>query len=160
MKNIWRIIFVLLVCGISFASTPSYAAEVAVVDVASVIDSSLPGKAGQKYIDKVKSDLEAELDRYVKGLAGTVDKQALTSRKHAEIAERFNQEFARVSDILLEKLREAAHSWLKNNKSGVKVLISGSSVMAVSPEADVSADILRLLNKVTIDFTKNVGSGR
>ena len=49
----------LVVCTLA---APAFA-EVAVVDVAHVIDASAPGKAGQKYVDNLKASLEAELER-------------------------------------------------------------------------------------------------
>ena len=61
VKNIQRIIFVMLVCGMLLASIPARAAEVAVVDIVRVIDASSPGKAGQEYIDEVRGKLDAKV---------------------------------------------------------------------------------------------------
>ena len=61
VKNIQRIILVMLVCGMLLASIPARAAEVAVVDIVRVIDASSPGKAGQEYIDKVRGKLDAKV---------------------------------------------------------------------------------------------------
>ena len=59
-----RTIFTMLTIAfvILIFSIPSFATEVAVVNVARVIDSSAPGKAGQRYID----DLEKFLLSYFK----------------------------------------------------------------------------------------------
>ena len=135
-------------------SIPVRAAEVAVVDIVRVIDASSPGKAGQKYIDKVRAELDAELSSYVKGLGGSKEAVSLTEQKRAELARRFDEELFRVLDILMKKLKEVAHGWLNNNKHGVKVIVAGGSVLAVSSGVDVSEDILRLFNDVKVDFTK------
>ena len=43
---------------------------VAVVDVARVIDASAPGKAGQRYIDGLKKELDAEMDKFKREMQG------------------------------------------------------------------------------------------
>lgn len=58
-------------------------AEVAVVDVVQVIDSSVPGKAGQKYVDNLKSQLDAEFESYKRSVAKDKDAQAKTAQKQA-----------------------------------------------------------------------------
>ena len=154
VKNIQRIIFVMLVCGMLLASIPARAAEVAVVDIIRVIDASSPGKAGQEYIDKVRAELDAELSSYVKGLGNSKEAASLTEQKRLELARRFDQEFFYVLNILMKNLKEVAHGWLNNNKRGAKVIVAGGSVLAVSSGVDVSEDILRLFNEVKVDFTK------
>ena len=47
----------LVVCALA---APAFA-EIAVVDVARVIDASAPGKAGQKYVDNLKASLEGHM---------------------------------------------------------------------------------------------------
>ena len=154
VKNIQRIIFVMLLCGMLLASIPARAAEVAVVDIVRVIDASSPGKAGQEYIDKVRAELDAELSSYVKGLGNSKEAASLTEQKRLELARRFDQEFFYVLNILMKNLKEVAHGWLNNNKRGAKVIVAGGSVLAVSSGVDVSEDILRLFNEVKVDFTK------
>ena len=148
VKNIQRIIFVMLLCGMLLASIPARAAEVAVVDIVRVIDASSPGKAGQEYIDKVRAELD------VKGLGNSKEAASLTEQKRLELARRFDQEFFYVLNILMKNLKEVAHGWLNNNKRGAKVIVAGGSVLAVSSGVDVSEDILRLFNEVKVDFTK------
>ena len=67
----------LVVCALA---APAFA-EVAVVDVARVIDASAPGKAGQKYVDNLKASLEAELERFVKKTAKDKDAQRAVRRR-------------------------------------------------------------------------------
>ena len=62
----------LVVCAL-IAAAPARAGEIAVIDVARVIDASAPGKAGQKYVDNLKASLEAELERFVKKTAKDKD---------------------------------------------------------------------------------------
>lgn len=113
----------LVVCAL-FAAAPARA-EVAVIEVARVIDESAPGKAGQKYVDNLRASLNAE----------------------------YGREHARVTALVMDALRKCAEDWLKVNKKHVTLIVPANSALAYSAKIDISAEILKRLNTVTIDFT-------
>ena len=141
----------LVVCALA---APAFA-EVAVVDVARVIDASAPGKAGQKYVDNLKASLEAELERFVKKTAKDKDAQAKAANKQAELNAQFAAEYDRVTARVMDELRKVVAQWIKTNKNkkGITVVVPAHTALGYAPAADVSGEILKKLNAVAIDFT-------
>ncbi|WP_346690186.1 OmpH family outer membrane protein [uncultured Cloacibacillus sp.] len=144
----------LVVCALA---APAFA-EVAVVDVARVIDASAPGKAGQKYVDNLKASLEAELERFVKKTAKDKDAQAKAAQakaanKQAELNAQFAAEYDRVTARVMDELRKVVAQWIKTNKKGITVVVPAHTALGYAPAADVSGEILKKLNAVAIDFT-------
>lgn len=137
-----------------FSAAPALCGETAVVEVARVIDASAPGRAGQGYVDKLKADLEAELERYKTRVAKDKDAGAKVARKQAELSEQFRREYARVTEAVTAALREVIADWLKTNKQGVTVVLPAHEALGYAESANVSAEILRRLNSVVIDFMK------
>ncbi|WP_455595059.1 hypothetical protein [Cloacibacillus porcorum] len=127
---------------------------VAVVDVARVIDASAPGKAGQRYIDGLKKELDAEMDKFKKETQGAKDAPARLARKESELEARYQAEYTRVTGLLLNELKRAVNGWLKDNKKGIKVVIPASAALGFAQSADISGEILRRLNAAAIDFGK------
>ena len=140
----------LVVCALA---APAFA-EVAVVDVARVIDASAPGKAGQKYVDNLKASLEAELERFVKKTAKDKDAQAKTAQKQAELTAQFRAEYARVTNMVTAELRKIVADYIKTNKRSVTVVVPAGGTLGFSAKADVSKEILRKLNAVKLDFAE------
>ena len=136
------------------SANPAPSSEVAVINVAAVIDSSVTGKAGQAHLDRLRDKLDAEFKKYRASLGGVKDAESHAAQKRAEMGALYQEEVARVSDILIIELRRTSLEWLKCNKRGVKVLIQDGLAIAALPDTDVSAEILRLFNKVAIDFTR------
>lgn len=147
-------LLLILAYAMSIVASPASAAEIAIVDVAKVIDASIPGKAGQAYVDALKSRLDQELKRYEAELNDTKAKEKKLAQKREELNERYNEEFTHVTSILMRELNKAAQGWLKDNKHGFVIVLSSNHVVAASPETDISTEILKLLNKATISFTK------
>ncbi|WP_158095890.1 hypothetical protein [Cloacibacillus sp. An23] len=142
-------VLLLAVCAIAAPAL----AEVAVVDVARVIDASAPGKAGQKYVDNLKSSLEEELERFVKKTEKDKDAQAKAADKQAELNARFAAEYDRVTALVMDELRNVIAQWIKTNKKGISVVVPAHTTLGFSPAADVSGEILKKLNAAAIDFT-------
>ena len=140
----------LVVCALA---APAFA-EVAVVDVARVIDASAPGKAGQKYVDNLKVSLEAELERFVRKTAKDKDAQAKAANKQAELNAQFAAEYDRVTARVMDELRKVVAQWIKTNKQGITVVVPAHQTLGFSPKTDVSKEILRKLNAVKLDFAK------
>ena len=132
----------------------SEAGEVAVVEIARVIDGSAPGKAGQRYVDKLKASLEDELKRYKKSVAKDKDASEKTARKQAELTSQYRAEYARVTDLVTAELRKVIAQWLKTNKKGVTVILPAHETLGFAKGADISKEIMAKLNAVTIDFIK------
>lgn len=63
-------------------------------------------------------------------------------------------EVARVTALVMDALRKCAADWLKVNQKQVTLIVPANSALAYSAKIDVSAEILKKLNAVTIDFTK------
>ena len=129
-------------------------AEVAVVDVVQVIDSSVPGKAGPKYVDNLKSQLDAEFESYKRSVAKDKDAQAKTAQKQAELTAQFRAEYARVTNMVTAELRKIVADYIKTNKRSVTVVVPAGGTLGFSAKADVSKEILRKLNTVKLDFAK------
>ena len=127
------------------------AAETAVADVARIIDSSLPGQA---YVDGLKRRLDAEIKEYAEKLRTSSNVEALLAQRCADAEAAYNAEMSRVSAMLMDALRSVAQKWLKGNKRGVTVIVPSNGVLASSPGADVSDELRRLLDRVSIDFAK------
>ena len=121
------------------------AAETAVADVARIIDTSLPGKAGQAFVDGLRRRLDAEIKEYAEKIRTSSNVEALLAQKCAEAEAAYNAEMSRVS---------AAEKWLRGNKRGVTVIVPASGALAASPGADVSDELRRRLDRISIDFTK------
>ena len=88
----------LLLAFCAFAG-PAFA-EVAVVDVARVIERSVPGKVGQQYIDNLRKSLNDELAAFAKSASKDKDAAQKTAQKQAELNARFNAEYSRVSGLM------------------------------------------------------------
>ena len=142
----------LVVCAL-IAAAPARAGEVAVIDVARVIDASAPGKAGQKYVDNLLASLNAEFERFKQKNAKAKNAAQLTAQKQAELNAEYGREYDRVSALVMDALRKCANDWLKVNKKGVTVIVPAGSALAYSAKTDISGEILKKLNAVTIDFT-------
>ena len=141
----------LAVCALA-AAAPARA-EVAVIEVARVIDASAPGKAGQKYVDNLRASLNAEFERFRQKNAKAKNAAQLAAQKQAELNAEYGREHARVTGLVMDALRECAADWLKVNKKGVTLIVHANSALAYSAKIDVSDEILKKLNAVTIDFT-------
>lgn len=142
----------MVLCALALCAPAS--AEVAVVDVAQVIDSSAPGRAGQKYVDNLKASLEAEFARYKKSAAKDKDAQEKTAKKQAELTAQFRAEYARVTNMITAELRRIIADYIKTNKKGITVIVPANDTLGFSPAADVSREILAKLNGAAMDFTK------
>ena len=130
------------------------AAETAVADVVRIIDSSLPGKAGQAFVDGLRRRLDAEIKEYAEKIRTSSNVEALLAQKCAEAEAAYNAEMSRVSALLMDALRSVAEKWLHGNKRGVTVIVPVNGALAASPGADVSDELRRLLDKISINFTK------
>ena len=130
------------------------AAETAVADVARIIDTSLPGKAAQAFVDGLRRRLDAEIKEYAEKIRTSSNVEALLAQKCAEAEAAYNAEMSRVSAMLMDALRSVAQKWLKGNKRGVTVIVPSNGALASSPGADVSDELRRLLDRVSIDFAK------
>lgn len=146
------LMLLLVLCALA-AAVPARAG-VAVVNVAEVIDSSAPGKAGQKYVDNLKNALEGELKRFREKNAKVKDGQQKIARKQAELNGEYQREYNRVSALVMTALRNSVQDWLKSNKKGVTAVIPANTALGYKKEADISKEILLKLNAVKIDFTK------
>ena len=141
----------LVVCAL-FAAAPARA-EVAVIEVAQVIDASAPGRAGQKYVDNLCASLNAEFERFRQKNAKAKNAAQLAAQKQAELNAEYGREHARVTALVMDALRKCAEDWLKVNKKAVTLIVPANSALAYSAKIDISDEILKKLNAVTIDFT-------
>lgn len=141
----------LVVCAL-FAAAPARA-EVAVIEVAQVIDASAPGRAGQKYVDNLRASLNAEFERFRQKNAKAKNAAQLAAQKQAELNAEYGREHARVTALVMDALRKCAEDWLKVNKKAVTLIVPANSALAYSAKIDISDEILKKLNAVTIDFT-------
>lgn len=156
MKNRYIALILALPLAIFLAAAAPRAAEaeVAVVDVARVIDASAPGKAGQQYVDNLQKALNEEFERFRKAHEKDKDGEQKIAQKQAELNAEFFRERDRVTALITAELRKAADAWIKSNKKGVTVIVPAHAALGFAKGADVSAEILKRLNTVTIDFTK------
>ena len=141
----------LVVCALA-AAAPARA-EVAVIEVAQVIDASAPGRAGQKYVDNLRASLNAEFERFRQKNAKAKNAAQLAAQKQAELNAEYGREHARVTALVMDALRKCAEHWLKVHKKAVTLIVPANSALAYSAKIDISDEILKKLNAVTIDFT-------
>ena len=130
------------------------AAETAVADVARIIDTSLPGKAGQAFVDGLRRRLDAEIKEYAEKIRTSSNVEALLAQKCAEAEAAYNAEMSRVSALLMDALRSVADMWLHGIIRGVMVMVLASVALGASPGAVVSDELRRQFDKISIDFTK------
>ena len=143
------LMLLLVLCALA-AAVPARAG-VAVVNVAEVIDSSAPGKAGQKYVDNLKNALEGELKRFREKNAKVKDGQQKIARKQAELNGEYQREYNRVSALIMTALRNSVQDWLKSNKKGVTAVIPANTALGYTKGADISKEILLKLNAVKME---------
>ena len=150
-----RTIFTMLTIAfvILIFSIPSFATEVAVVNVARVIDSSAPGKAGQRYIDDLEKRLNAELEQYRKTVAKDKDAEAKITQKRVELNVQFKNEYLRVTNLISSELKKVISQWIKNNKKGVTVVLPAHEALGFADSVDISRDIQLRFNSVKINFS-------
>ena len=115
---------------------------------------SLPGKAGQAFVDGLRRRLDVEIQEYAEKIRTSSNVEALLAQKCAEAEAAYNAEMSRVSALLMDALRSVAEKWLRGNKRGVTVIVPVNGALAASPAADVSDELRRRLDKISIDFTK------
>ena len=115
MRLVKAVTALLLVLCTLAAAAPARA-EVAVIEVAQVIDASAPGRAGQKYVDNLRASLNAEFERFRQKNAKAKNAAQLAAQKQAELNAEFGREHARVTALVMDALRECAADWLKVNK--------------------------------------------
>ncbi|WP_346688142.1 hypothetical protein [uncultured Cloacibacillus sp.] len=156
MKNKYIALILALPLAIFLAAAAPRAAEAetAVVDVARVIDASAPGKAGQQYVDNLQKALNEEFERFRKANEKEKDGERKIAQKQAELNAEFFRERDRVTALVMAELRKVVDQWIKSNKKGVTVIVPANVALGFAKSADVSAEILKRLNTVTIDFTK------
>ena len=152
IKTALMLLLLLVLCALADA-VPA-CAEVAVVNVAEVIDSSAPGKAGQKYVNNLKNALEGELKRFSEKNAKAKDGQQKIARKQTELNGEYQREYNRVRALVMTALRNSVQDWLKSNKKGVTAVIPVNTALGYAKESDISKEILLRLNAVKIDLTK------
>ena len=141
-------------CGCSFAASPAGAGEVAVIDMAGVIDASNPGKAGQKYLDNLKAGLETELQRFKDKTAKSKDAERQAADKQRDLNGEYQAEYDRVTALIVTRLRVVIREWINSNRKGVMVVVPAHTLLGFSDKADISGEILRAFNSVAIDFSK------
>lgn len=153
IHSLFRLFIVAAILSLSaLNASPASADGTAVVDVTRVIDASAPGKAGQRYIDGLKKELDAELEKFKKESQGTKDAAARLAQKESELGARYRAEYSRVTGLLLNELKRAVNGWLKDNKKGINVVLPASAALGFAPETDINAEILRRLNAAAVDF--------
>lgn len=150
-----RTIFTMLTIAfvILIFSIPSFATEVAVVNVARVIDSSAPGKAGQRYIDDLEKRLNAELEQYMKTVANDKDAEAKITQKRVELNVQFKNEYLRVTNLISSELKKVITQWIKTNKKGITVVLPAHEALGYAGSANISRDIQLRFDSVKINFT-------
>lgn len=153
MKNIARLALSITAAACVTAGAfglPACAGEVAFVDVSQVISQSAPGKAAQKKVDDLRAKLNKDLENYAK----TEKDGGKVEIRQLELNREYNAEHARVTNLVVERLRKVIDTWLKTNKKGVTAVVSKTNAISVSAKADITKDILSLFNKEKIDFGK------
>ena len=80
--------------------------------------------------------------------------QAHRGAVQAELNAEFFRERDRVTALVMAELRKVVDQWIKSNKKGVTVIVPANVALGFAKSADVSAEILKRLNTVTINFTK------
>lgn len=56
--------------------------------------------------------------------------------------------------MISAELRKIVADYIKTNKKGITVVVPAHGTLGFAQGADVSAEILRKLNAVAVDFTK------
>ena len=113
-----------------------------------------PRKAGQAFVDGLRRRLDAEIKEYAEKIRTSSNVEALLAQKCGRGRAAYNAEMSRVSALLMDALRSVAEKWLRGNKRGVTVIVPANEALAASPGADVSDELRRLLDKISINFTK------
>lgn len=154
-RAVVRLLLVLCILnGCLGAAPPAGAGEVAVVDMAGVIDASRPGKAGQKYLDDLKAKLEMELRRFRGKAAKSKDAEKLITDKQRELNGEYQAEYDRVTALIAARLHAVIREWLSGYGKGVTVVVPAHTLLGYLDKADISGEILKVFDGVTIDFSE------
>ncbi len=125
---------------------------VGVVDTARVYADSKAGIEGGNYLESVQLGMQDELIALQESMQEnpTEASIALFQEKYAAFQERINLEQEQVVTKLNAALQEAMDSY--RQERGLEVLIPAEAVMSMSASADVTQDIIAVLDKMPVEY--------
>lgn len=128
--------------------------SLAVVDAEVVFQDSKLASAGMQHLEALTSDMQDRLVKMQEQLGAAPEDKALEQRLQSElfalqgnmdraqraVAERVNKLF----DDAVEECRKS---------QGLEIVLPKQLAMAVNPDADITAKVVEIMDKSTVDFS-------
>ena len=131
------------------SSTPG----VAVVDSARVFKESEPGKAGIKHLENLHESMQAELNALQQALQDKPNDATLQQKlqeKYMVYQQRISAEQQQVINTLNEAIQKALDACRVQQK--LALVVGTDVVLSYGPAADITAAVIREMNKTKVEF--------
>lgn len=158
-RRLLMVAFFALISPIIIAAPQADAADglIAVVDTIKVIGTCVSGRTAQIKFNSFKAATDAERAAYVKSVSGMPDAITLVDKQDIQFNARNNAEFARISAIMANALKQAVQAWLAGDgkAKGIDLVVSTTAILGtanLTKIIDISDEILKILNARNIDF--------
>lgn len=145
-----------VVAAMMFGNLPAAMAapEIAVVDTVKLATSSTPGRAAADYLTKVQTSLQKSMDEVqtiYKGKENTDEGRNAILQGKAALDQQLVLYRQAVATELDKIIAESIVDWRKKNKK-TQIVLPGAAVMDFDKDADITNEVMPLLNKKSIKF--------
>lgn len=155
LKNWFLPLFVIM--GLVFAAAPQAFAQdqakYGVVDMAKLMRDSAPGKAGIKFIETQQAAMQKRLDEVQAKLEKDPKDQALMQelqRVYASSQQKIQAEGQNAANAIFDVVQKVVEKFRKDN--GYAFLMSAETLVSFNPDLDVTAAVLKELDKEKVEF--------
>lgn len=155
-KNIMCLLTVLSLAVLLSGCNQPKQSVVGVVDTSRVYQESEAGKAGVKYLESLQAKMQNDLSTMQEKLQKNPTEE--TTKEFQTLYSSFQQQLSTEQQRIILKLNDSLQAVLDayRTEKGLEVIVGTESVLSVSPEADVTNDIIVEMNKRSIAFEKPV----
>lgn len=145
-----------IIAAIFAFSSPSYAAnDLAVVDTAVLLQKSNAGVFAQRHLEKVRKVLQKGFDDLASAYKGREKEesvQRILLQGQNALQRQMGVEQAAVNRILNDAILKASDKWLSKNSRRYSAVIAKGALLANIAKADVTAGVMREMNKIKVKF--------
>lgn len=130
-------------------------AILAVVDTGYILTESLPGKAGDEHLRKVREVLQQgldELQHVYRGKENTDEAQSALRQGHTDVEQQLMAERQAILQALGDALQTSVKAWRTKN-SHIQAVISKQLLLDFEQSIDVTAAILQEMNRQQVVFS-------
>lgn len=154
MKRIGVSVAVAAAMVLGNVPTALAAPEIAVVDTVKLATNSKPGRAAADYLTKVQTSLQKSMDEVqslYKGKENTEEGRNAILQGKSALDQQLMLYRQAVAAELDKAIAESITDWRKKNKK-TQIILPGAAVMDFDNDAEITSEIMPLLDKKTIKF--------